>query len=379
MPTTTHNELLHNVALSLVPQIGPGNFKNIVSYSGSAHNFFNMTKGRASKIPGIGPKLLELRSNKDTYLREAEKTIREANDNGIQIHSYLEDTYPQRLKSLPDSPVIIFSKGNIDLNPSKTIGIVGTRNATAYGKAVTKKILEDLAPYSPTVISGLAYGIDIEAHRAALQFDLPTLAVLGSDLKKIYPASHKRTAEQMMENGGLISEYRLGAALNASNFPQRNRIIAGMSDALIVVEAAERGGALITAEIAYSYNREVFAVPGNLQSTYSEGCNNLIRSMKAGIYIGAREIEEALSWNKEGGNPKADKKVFDTSGLDPVEKQIIEVLSKANEIEIDRLSWETNLPISVLAGKLLSLEFSGIIKALPGKKYRWQPDKRTFI
>lgn len=370
MPTVVNDELLYNVALSLIPKIGPGIFKNIISYSGSAHRFFSISKGKAARIPGIGPKLLELRANKDTYIREAERLIDEAVARGVDIHCCLDKTFPDRLKSLADSPVIMFTAGNINLNPARTIGIVGTRNATAYGKNITQKIVEELAPYEPTIISGLAYGIDIEAHRAALNHQLPTLAVLGSDLKKIYPASHKRTAEQMMQNGGLLTEYKLGSALNPSNFPQRNRIIAGLSDALIVVEAAERGGALITAEIAYSYNREVFAVPGNLQSTYSEGCNNLIRSMKAGIYMGPREIEEALSWNKEGKSPSTIETI-DTSQLDVMEKKIIDVLAKENEMEIDRLSWQTNISVPLLAGKLLSLEFLGFIKALPGKKYKW--------
>lgn len=367
---TTSDELRYNIALSLIPQIGPGIFKNIISYCGSAKTFLLMPKGRAEKIPGIGPKLLALRNKKNHYLKQAEAVINDCIKMDIQIHTYLEETYPKRFKPIFDSPVFIFSNGNIDLNPNRTIGIVGTRNASDYGKSITRKIVEDLIPYEPTVVSGLAYGIDIEAHRAAIQFGLPTIGVLGTSLDKIYPDAHKTTAAKMMENGGLISEYPVGSEFNKSNFPQRNRIIAALSDAVIIVEAAVRGGALITAEIAYSYNKETFAVPGNLHSKYSEGCNNLIRTMKAGIYMGPKELEEALSWDKDDGKPSVKSPVLDLSSFEPEERMILEFILEQKELEIDKISWLTQLPLSILAAKLLSLEFQGIIKSIPGKKYR---------
>lgn len=362
--------LLYNIALSLIPQIGPGIFKNIISYSGSSKNFFLMSNGKAERIPGIGPRLLFLRKQKNGFLKSAEEIINDCTKRGIQIHSYLDQSYPSRLKPFSDSPVFIFSKGNINLNPDRTIGIVGTRNASEYGNSITRRIVEDLAPYGPTIISGLAYGIDIEAHRAALQFGLPTIGILGTPMDKIYPANHTHTAQSMMEKGGLVTEYRIGSELNKANFPQRNRIIAALSDALIIVEAAVKGGALITAEIAYSYNKEVFAVPGNLQSTYSEGCNNLIRTMKAGIYMGPKEIEEALSWNKESGNSPFKSKQLELESFEPEEQLILQLLTEHKEVEIDRLSWLTHIPLSLLASKLLNLEFQGVIKSIPGKKYR---------
>lgn len=369
MSNPANDVLLYNIALSLIPQIGPGIFKNIISYSGSSKNFFLMPKGKAEKIPGIGPKLLLLRNQLQEYLRLAEQIINDCIKRDIRIHSYLDPSFPGRLKSFADAPVIIFSKGSINLNPERTIGIVGTRNASEYGKNITRKIVEDLSPYGPTVISGLAYGIDIEAHRAALQFDLPTIAVLGTPMDKIYPGAHTPVAHSMMEKGGLVTEYKIGAELNKANFPQRNRIIAGISDALIIVEAAIRGGALITAEIAYSYNREVFAVPGNLQSKFSEGCNNLIRTMKAGIYMGPKDIEEALSWNREGGATQPGSRFLDLDGFEADERSILQLLMEHRELEIDRLSWMCSIPVSQLASKLLSLEFRGIIKSMPGKKY----------
>lgn len=369
MVTTEKNKLLYHVALSLFPNLGPAIFKTIINYCGSAEGFFHLSHGKAMKIPGIGPKLLAYRKGKDNYLKEASDLIETADKQGIGIHCYLDEDYPDRLKVIPDAPPFLFSKGNLNLNPKRTIGIVGTRNATTYGRSITQKITEELARFQPTIISGLAYGIDVEAHRAAISNQLPTIAVLGSDVNTIYPAAHKKTAEQMKENGGLLSEFKMGAAMNPSNFPQRNRIIAGLSDALIVVEAAQKGGALITAEIAYSYNREVFAVPGNLQSPYSEGCNNLIRSMKAGIYMGPGEIVESLSWDKEiGASAPA---LPDTSDLDPVELKILERLYEKTAAEIDWLSRDLNIPIPQLAIKLLNLEFLGFVKAIPGKKYQW--------
>src|SRR5690606_16601060 len=318
----------------------------------------------------IGTKLLSSRNQYPQYLTQAEKIIQDCIKHDVQIHSYADPSYPARLQSFVDSPVILFTKGQINLNPERTIGIVGTRNASEYGKSITRKIVEDLAAYQPTIISGLAYGIDIEAHRAALQSDLPTIGVLGTSLEKIYPAAHKSTADSMMPKGGLLSEYTVGSELNKANFPQRNRIIAALSDAVIIVEAAIKGGALITTEIAYSYNKEVFAVPGNLQAKYSEGCNNLIRTMKAGIYMGPREIEEALSWTPPGTTPSTKAPQLDLESFEPDEQLILTTLIQNKEVEIDQLSWMTHLSISQLASKLLQLEFQGIIKSLPGKKYR---------
>jgi DNA processing protein len=370
MSAPLNDALAYHIALSLIPQIGPGIFKNIISYCGSPKNFFIMPKGKAEKIPGIGTKLLSSRNQYPQYLTQAEKIIQDCIKHDVQIHSYADPSYPARLKSFVDSPVILFTKGQINLNPERTIGIVGTRNASEYGKSITRKIVEDLAAYQPTIISGLAYGIDIEAHRAALQSDLPTIGVLGTSLEKIYPAAHKSTADSMMPKGGLLSEYTVGSELNKANFPQRNRIIAALSDAVIIVEAAIKGGALITAEIAYSYNKEVFAVPGNLQAKYSEGCNNLIRTMKAGIYMGPREIEEALSWTPPGTTPSTKAPQLDLESFEPDEQLILTTLIQNKEVEIDQLSWMTHLPLSQLASKLLQLEFQGIIKSLPGKKYR---------
>ena len=376
MNSKQNNDYLYHIALSLIPKLGPSIYKKIILHCGSAEAFFNLPRGKLERIQGIGPKLLAYRKRRASYLTEAEKIIDAANQHEIQIHCFMEENYPSRLKSIHDSPSILFSKGDISLNPKRTLGIVGTRKATKYGKNITQQITEELSRFQPTIISGLAYGIDVEAHRAALARNLPTIGIMGSDLNTIYPSIHKKTAEQMMENGGLLTEYKLGTEMSPSNFPQRNRIIAGMSDALVVVEAAKKGGALITAEIAYSYNREVFAVPGNLQSKYSEGCNDLIRNMKAGIYMSSKEIVNSLSWNLASGESLALQVFPDTSLLDPLETKILERIFDKKEVEVNWLSHDLNLPISTLAVKLLNLEFLGFVKVFPGKKYQWLHNKQ---
>jgi DNA processing protein len=369
LPDQDLEQLRYHLALATAPKVGPTLFKAIVAYSGSPKDFFRLTKVKASKIPRVGEKLMEIQRSESSLLNAADAILNSCQKKGVQIHVSSSSLFPQRLKTIEDSPVILFSQGKGDLNFERSIGIVGTRSATTYGKAITKKIIEDLLPYQPVIISGLAYGIDIEAHRAALQVGLPTIAIMGSPIDQIYPAAHKKTAEQLQETGLLISEYAPGSRMVPGNFPARNRIIAGLSDALIVVEAAEKGGALITAEIAYSYDKDVFAVPGNLQSTYSEGCNQLIRKMKASIYTGPGDIAEALFWNKPG-EEKIKKPTLDLSGRDEEERSILLHLQEKVESEIDLISYATEIPLGILSSKLLSLEFEGIVKSLPGKKFK---------
>ena len=371
MSTPLNEDKIYEIALNQIPKIGPALFRSIIAYAGSARNFFELPLGKAGKIPRIGNKLKEIRENKSSYLRTAEKIAHDCLKKNILITTFSDPTFPKRLKSIEDCPMVLYSKGNIDFNPSRTVAIVGTRNATDYGRSICRKIVEDLSPYGPQLISGLAYGIDIEAHRAALHNNISTSGILGSSVDQIYPSVHKSTAIAMCETGGVISEYPPGTAMHPHNFPQRNRIIAGLADAIIVVEAAQKGGALITAEIAYSYNKEVFAVPGNLQSPYSEGCNNLIRSMKASIYTGPKDLEEALSWSKENLTENKKTKI-DYSAVSEEERKILRLLEEKKQLEIDQLAFLLEMPISTLASKLLSLEFEGLVKSLPGKKYQLQ-------
>ncbi|MEB2777171.1 DNA-processing protein DprA [Algoriphagus sp. D3-2-R+10] len=369
MQNQAHDDLRYHLALALAPKIGPGVFKAIIAYSGSASHFFKLPKGKVAKTPKVGEKLLALRNQEEELLRTADELINDCEKKHFHILTSLHPDFPQRFKMQEDSPVMIFAQGNTNLNFDRTVGIVGTRSATTYGKSATRKIIDDLATYQPAIISGLAYGIDIEAHRAALAAGLPTIAVMGSPIGRIYPAIHRKTAEAILETGALISEYAPGSPMVPGNFPARNRIIASLSDAIIVVEAAEKGGALITAEIAYSYDKDVFAVPGNLQSQYSEGCNLLIKKMKANIYTGPNDVAEALFWSKPG-EIKTQKPKIDLANRNEEEQMILKFLQEKGEMEIDSLSLTTEIPLGLLSSKLLTLEFEGIVKSLPGKKYK---------
>ncbi len=362
------DEKLYQVALEFVPRIGDVNAKNLIAYCGSASAIFKSNTNHLKKIPGIGPKAIELLQT-SAPLKEAERVLEICLKKEIAIHHFTDKSYPHLLKQAADAPNIIYSKGNIE-NLKRPLAIVGTRNATEYGKSVTEKIVEDSKVLGATIISGLAYGIDIAAHRSALKNGIPTIAVLAGGLDYIYPSTHKKYADEMLEIGGLISENPPGVKAEAHFFPARNRIIAGMSEAVIVVEAAQKGGALITANIADSYDKVVFAVPGDLQHKYSEGCNYLIRNQKALIYTRIEDLRYHLNWEEGDVNEKS-KYSRDYSKLAELDQTIIKTLEQHPAgIAIDELSWRTQIPINRLAGNLLNLEFDGYLKSLPGKKYK---------
>jgi len=258
----------------------------------------------------------------------------------------------------------------MNFNFHKTVGIVGTRQATAYGKNLVERIIEDLAPHQTPIISGLAYGIDIHAHKHALKVGLPTFGVLGSGIDVIYPSAHKETAKKMMNQGGLLTENSFGTKPDAHNFPARNRIIAGLCDALIVIEAAEKGGALITAEIANSYNKDVFAVPGNIGQTYSAGCNFLIKTNKANLFTSVKDLEYIMNWKLENESSLDSISAIDYSALPASEMKVVEqLMKKENPVMIDQLSIESDIPLGTLSSLLLALEFAGLVISLPGKRY----------
>ncbi|MDZ7604044.1 MAG: DNA-processing protein DprA [Cyclobacteriaceae bacterium] len=363
-------EKIYQVALSMVPGVGDIIAKTLVSYCGSASEVFKKNKSQLSKIPGIGTvNAQNIHSFKNFSAAESE--IKKCENLNYKILFITDKDYPKKLKHAPDSPVVLFYKGSADLNGKKTISIVGTRKSTSYGREFTEKIVEQLKAHQAQIISGLAYGIDICAHKAALKNGMETIGVMASGLDIIYPSSHKGVALEMLESGGLITEFATGEKPEAHNFPARNRIIAGMSDAVIVIEAAAKGGALITAEIANSYNRDVFALPGDVGRKFSEGCNNLIKQNKAVILTSIEDIEYVMNWQHEAVAASNDEKYYDFSALTPDEKTIIEMLKTLEDgILIDELSWKSQIPLNKLASILLNLEFSGIIKPLPGKKFK---------
>ncbi|MBU2913797.1 DNA-processing protein DprA [Reichenbachiella agariperforans] len=361
-------DYVYILALKLTTGVGDVLAKQLVSYCGSAQAVFNLPKGRLLKIPGIGPKVAEMLLNKEA-LSAAEKCVAACEKQAIQIIPYYHAAYPDKLKMVNDAPLVLYYKGTQNYNQRKIIGIVGTRNATQYGRQTTARIVEELKAHDALILSGLAYGIDIAAHKAALKSDLSTIGVLAGGLDMIYPAAHKGVANDMQVNGGLLTEHPPGTKPDPHHFPARNRIIAGMCDALIVVEAAAKGGALISANIAYSYNREVFAVPGELGSTYSEGCNALLRAQRALIYTDIRDIEYNMNWTP--GDKEKPKAVLDLSTFTSEEQRILTVLSEFKKgVHLDELCWKTQLTINQVVTMLLNLEFSGLIESLPGKQYR---------
>lgn len=366
------SEKIHQLALHFIPGVGHFLIKQLISYCGSAEEVFNKNKGFLNKIPGVGPKLIDAIYGHKT-LQAAENELIQAQKNNIQILTYTEKVFPQRLKGINDAPAIIYYKGNTDLNNKKCVAIVGSRRATPYGRDFTQDLIASLAAHNPLVISGLAYGIDITAHRAAIKHDLPTIGVMASGIDIIYPAVHKDTAFSMLNKGGLISELKIGTKPEAMHFPARNRIIAGMADAVIVIEAAKRGGALITAEIGNSYNKDVFAVPGNVGQPFSEGCNNLIKSHKANVLTTFKDIEYIMNWEKEKEPSLNTAFNFDEALFDNDEKSVFQHMVDKNEgILLDELSWQTQIPVNKLASILLNLEFKGAVSSLPGKKYKIQ-------
>ncbi|GHM98615.1 DNA processing protein DprA [Cytophagales bacterium WSM2-2] len=341
--------------------------KQLISYCGSASNVFKTPKGKLLKIPGIGPVTGESIFSGSTF-HQAEKEFRKAEKNETEIIFFTDKNYPSRLKSIEDAPSVLYCKGNINLNHPKSVAIVGTRQATEYGKEAVCDIIKDIRPHQAIIISGLAYGIDIQAHKEALKNNLPTLAVMGSGIDVIYPAVHKDTALKIINQGALLTENHFGIKPDAHHFPARNRIIAGMCDALIVVEAAEKGGALITAEIANSYNKDVFAIPGSLGKTYSEGCNKLIRNNKATIYTSIKDLEYLLNWSAEDN--KLQNRKSDFSSFSPDEQLVLSILQKkGGPMMIDDLTIRTSISPSHLASLLLTLEFNDVVKSLPGKQF----------
>lgn len=361
--------LLHQVALTFLKNIGPALGKVMVSHLGSAEAVFNASKSKLLTIPGIGEKTVA-GLNFDAALQKAADELKFADKNGIDIIFYTDSRYPKRLKNCFDSPILLYSKGNANLNARRIISIVGTRNATDYGKQLCEQLIEELQQYDVLVISGLALGIDVTAHKECLKRAVTTVGVLGHGLDRIYPAQNKITADKMLENGGLLTEYPSRTIPDRENFPQRNRIVAGIADATIVIEASIKGGALITAEIANSYNRDVFAFPGRVGDVYSEGCNFLIRNNKAALLTCVADLAYSLGWEKPDTAAPIEQFILPLD-LSADERAIFEIIQQHKApLAIDELTIKTNMPMSQLAMNLLNMEMQGFIRSLPGKMYR---------
>ncbi len=363
------NDLAYKIAISLIPGIGAVTARNLIAYVGSVEGVFQEKEKNLMKIPGVG----EVNAQKVVRQNVFERAKHEVDfilKNNIQTYFYLDENYPARLKNCSDAPIILYFKGNANLNQPKIISIVGTRNATNYGKEVCDELIRNFSEKNRPilVVSGLAYGIDIQAHKACLKYNIPTIAVFAHGLDTVYPSLHAPFAAKMLDNGGLISDFTSETKIDRQNFLRRNRIIAGLADATVIVESAEKGGALVTADIANSYNRDVFAFSGRCNDPFSRGCNKLIKFNEAVLVENQADIEKAMNWDVK--TPV--NKVFQTSlfvELSPEEQKLVDLLKEGDRF-VDEITIETQLSMSKVSAMLLGLEFKGLVKSLPGKMYR---------
>jgi DNA processing protein len=364
-----NNELLYQLALTLVPNIGDVQSKILVQHFGDAGSIFKAKTSLLEKIEGIGTiRANSIKKFGDFHI--AEKELEFIEKYKIKTFFLTCKDYPQRLLNCYDSPTLLFYKGSADLNASKIVSIVGTRSYTEYGKQFTEKLVKDLSEQNITIISGLAFGIDAFAHKAALKNNLPTIGVVGHGLDKIYPSDHAGLAKDMIKNnGGILSEFFSGTKPDKHNFPLRNRVVAGLSDATVLVETNIKGGSMITGNLANAYNRDVFAVPGRTTDTKSSGCNHLIKNNKAILLTDADELLDVMGWKeKTKTKTKKQKELF--IELSPDEKHIIQLLQEKETVSIDEINLSSGLSSSSVAAALLNLELQNVVCSLPGKMYK---------
>lgn len=365
------SELLYQLALTEVPNIGCVHAKILAHEFGTAEKIFKAKLHVLEKIEGVGE--IRARSIRAfTDFSKAEEEIRFIEKYKIKPLFLTDKSYPQRLLNCYDSPTLLFYKGEADLNASRIIAIIGTRNHTEYGKQQTEKLIKDLSSQNILIVSGMAFGIDAIAHKASLKNALPTVGVLGHGLDQIYPPDHSNLAKDMLKRGGgLLTEFRSNTKPDKHNFPTRNRIVAGMSDATVVIETKERGGSMITAELANGYNKDVFALPGKVTDNKSAGCNFLIRNNKAMLLTDAEELIEVMGWEEKAKSErekKSQRELFIELSKD--EKIIVDILKEKDLIHVDELNLKSGLSSSSMAAAILNLELQGVVSTLPGKLYK---------
>ena len=362
------NDLLYQIALTLIPNIGDVHAKALVNIFGDAESIFKAKKKELEIIEGIGTvRANSIKTFTDFTGSEAEMCFIEKYK--ITPLFITSENYPRRLLNCYDSPALLYYRGNANLNALKILSIVGTRNHSDYGRLTCEKIIEDLAGENILVVSGLAFGIDTIAHKASLKNNLQTIGVLAHGLDRIYPAQNKTLAKQMIEQGGLLTEFLSNSNADKQNFPKRNRIVAGICDAVIIIESGKKGGSLITAELGNSYNKDVFAIPGRVNDNKSEGCNYLIKNNKASLITSAQDLLEMMNWKENKKSPaKKQRELFIELTAD--EKLLIDLLQNQETIQIDQLYFKSGLSSGAVAAALLSLEMQSIIASLPGKVYK---------
>ncbi|MBP5535740.1 MAG: DNA-processing protein DprA [Bacteroidales bacterium] len=363
----------YEIALMLIPGIGCRSARQLLDIYPSAEDVYHLSLSELRTVFGSHRSIIDAIRNKTTMAR-AEEEVAYAQKNHIDILFYKDPRYPQRLNraGCEDCPIVLYSIGNADLNAKHIVSIVGTRRATEYGRTVVHDLVSQMQGEDILVVSGLAYGIDTCAHSEALNAALPTVGVLGHGLDHIYPSQNRQLAKKMVSRGGLLTEYISYTPMNPSYFPARNRIIAALSDATIVVEASAKGGALITANMANGYHRDVFAVPGPLKAIYSVGCNNLIADNKASLLRNVDDLFYILNWQRNhAASPGVQNELFsDVSALTKDEQTVVGILKEHGPLAIDEMTSKTELSLPKIATALLSLELSGHCKCLPGKIYK---------
>ena len=369
---SSEEEQIYSIALTMVPGIGHIGAKHLIDGMGNAVDVFRLRKEISERIPEVSQRVIEALDCPQAVLR-AEQEYEFIRKNRISCLSFHDEAYPSRLRECEDAPVVLFFKGNADLNSLHILNMVGTRNATDYGTQICASFLRDLKALCSDVlvVSGLAYGIDIHAHREALANELPTVGVLAHGLDRIYPHVHRKTAVDMLEKGGLLTEFLSGTNPDRHNFISRNRIVAGMCDATIVIESAEKGGSLITAELAEGYHRDCFAFPGRMSDEYSKGCNRLIRDNKASLLLSAEDFVQAMGWNIPmtlSEKVSVQRSLF--IELSEEEQKIVAILEKLGNLQINSLVVEADIPVNKMTALLFELEMKGVIRVLAGGMYQ---------
>ena len=363
------SELLYQLALTLIPNIGPVQAKILLQHC-NAEEIFHAKKTFLEKIEGIGPiRAASIAAFKD--FSQTEEEIKFIEKYKIKPLFLTDTEYPKRLLNCYDSPTLLFYKGEADLNAAKIVAIVGTRSHTDYAKQVTEKLVKELTEQNITVVSGLAFGVDAIAHKSAIRNSLPTVGVLAHGLDQIYPAEHAGLAKDMIKhNGGLLTEFKSKSKPDKHNFPTRNRIVAGMSDATIVIETGLKGGSMITAELANSYNKDVFAIPGKVTDVKSSGCNYLIKNNKAMLLTDAAELIQVMQWEDKAKSKKEKKSQRELFiEMTAEEKIVVAILREKEAVHIDEINGKSGLSSSAVAGAMLNLELQGVISSKPGKMY----------
>ena len=362
----SHEELFYLLALQQVDGVGDIIAKKLLSHCGNAENVFKDKATKLTSIDGIGSNLIKNLKDKSIF-RKAEQELQFIHEHKINCAYFLDENYPERLRHCIDGPILLFTSGNINFQNRKIISIVGTRQITSYGADFCKKLIADLAPLDPIIVSGFAYGTDITAHAAALEHNLQTIGVVAHGLNQIYPKIHKRYVSAIEKNGGFMTEFWSSSNPEKENFVKRNRIVAGISEATIVIESADRGGSLITANMANDYNRDVFAVPGRITDKFSQGCNNLIKSQRANLMTSVADLLYILNWNVETKSKSVQKQLFVT--LDSHEQAIYDHLQKNGKEMLDVIALHCEISVQKVSGILLNMELKGVIRPLPGKLF----------